>query len=139
MLDWSETVSLAVVVMNILKGKTESLKTVLVPSSGRTLTRLVRAKGMTGTMTLYKNMSVKTAILIVPMMKIDDDLYFRKIGAFSEPSLFQNKGLRKKVAIMLFYTPESDLLKARKYRLGILCASSSMIVNEISNSSRYLQ
>ena len=53
-------------------------------------------------MTLYKNISVKTAILMVPMMKIEDDLYVKKIGGFLDSSLLHKEISRRKVAMRSF-------------------------------------
>ena len=42
---------------------------------------------------------MKTAMLIVLMMKTEDDLYLRKMGAFCESSFLHKRKLRKKVVI----------------------------------------
>ena len=69
-------------------------------------------------MTLYKIKSVKTAIEIVLMMKVDDDLRAKNMGAFPPSYFLREDPLQEEAAI---YISESMLLAKRKRGTSITC------------------
>ena len=72
-------------------------------------------------MTLYKNMSVKTAIEIVLMMKVDDDLSAKNMGALPASSFLRPKPLQKEIAIS-----SSKLTSASERYTRVLCGFSDI-------------